>query len=269
MPEQPPVGLDLARQVLAQYKATAKTQPAAKKPTRRRVTRTDGRDPVAFGGVLANLNVDYDWKVALDGGSILDRWTTLCPQFADTVQPISFDADRGRLDLRPCSHAYGASLRLLGGQLAKQINDKVGRPVVRTVRVLPVGAIDAPAAAGARRDERDQAPEPGPVITRDNASDGYHRALQAHREHQAEGLPTNPLLATALARQDAVLAHPAYREPETAFTDAVAERERVAEPAPDGPADRAEAIHRAARAVAIAERAGNTSPLPQQLFGAA
>lgn len=269
MPETAP-GLDLARQVLAQYKATAKTQPAPKKkPTRRRASRMDGRDPVPFGGVLASLNVDYDWRVALDGGSILDRWTTLCPQFADTVQPVSFDAQRGRLDLRPSSHVYATGLSMLGGQLCKQINDKLGREIVRSIRVLRVGPLDAPRPLDAHQDEREQAPEPGPVITPDNASDGYHRALQAHREHQAEGLPTNPLLATAVARQDAVLAHPAYREPETAFTDAVAERERAAEIAPDRPADRAEAIHQAARDRAIAERAGDISPVPQRLFGAA
>lgn len=259
--QQPASGRDLARQALAQYKATARQNPSpVRKPRRRtRTDRTGGRDPIGFGAVLAGLNVDYEWGVALDGGSILDRWATLCPQFVDTVQPIAYDPNTGRLDLRPVSHAYAANLRLLGGQLCKQINDKVGKPVVRSIRVLPVGAITPPSAPQAAQEPSQ---DMGPVITRDTASPGYQRTLAIHQEHRGDpDRPANPHVAAALERQNQALRD--RREPETAFTDAVAGRGQLTE---QQPTDSLEASLRAARARAAADRAGRE---PVRLFGAA
>lgn len=259
--EQPASGRDLARQALAQYKATAKQNPgpARKKPRRTRTDRTGGRDPVGFGAVLAGLNIDYEWGVALDGGSILDQWATLCPQFVDTVQPIAYDPQSGRLDLRPASHAYAANLRLLGGQLCKQINDKVGKMVVRSIRVLPVGAITPP---NAPQGPAEPSQDTGPVITRDTASPGYQRTLEAHREHRGDpDRPANPYVAAALERQNQALRD--RREPETAFTDAVAAHDNLIE---QQPTDSLEASLRAARARAAADRSGRE---PVRLFGAA
>ncbi|MFD5899073.1 DciA family protein [Streptomyces sp. NPDC060366] len=260
---QPASGRDLARQALAQYKATAKHNPGAparKKPRRTRTDRTNGRDPVGFGAVLAGLNVDYEWGVALDGGSILDRWATICPEvFRDTTQPVAFDAGRGRLDLRPGSYPAATQLRLLGGQLAAELNKKLGRGVVRSIRVLPVGAITAPDAP---QDVQEPPQETGPVITRDTASPGYQRTLQAHREHRGDpDRPANPYVAAAVDRQNQALRD--RREPETAFTDAVAAADHLAE---KQPADSLEASLQAARARAAADRAGRE---PVRLFGAA
>ncbi|MEV4975607.1 DciA family protein [Streptomyces scopuliridis] len=262
MPEpQTASGADLARQALAAWRSTANTKTITQQPVRRsRSRRTDGRDPVGFGTVLANLNANQDWRLSLDGGSILDQWASLCPQYADTIQPTAFDPDRGRLDLRPSTHAYAAQLRLLGGQLAKQINDKVGRDVVRSIRVLPVGPI-SPATAPAREPGRPAAAS-APVRTRDTASPGYQRTLQAHLQHKREPGPTNPLIREAIANSDRILAHPSRREPETAFTDAIAAAEQAAAGQPH---DSLDASLRAARTRAARERAGDTQPV-RRLF---
>jgi hypothetical protein len=187
----------------------------------------------------------------LAGGSVIGQWPTLCPQYAGLVQPISYDEHTGRLDLRPGSHSYAAQLRLLGGQLAKQINDKMGSVVVRSIRVLPVGAIAMDSRPAATPES---AGLEAPVRTRETASDGYRRTLEAHQAAKADGEPTNPHVVDAIERQDRVLADPCNREPETAFTDAVAELERLTAPT----VDRAEEIRRAA----IARKRGGNDAAP-------
>ncbi|MEV6165779.1 hypothetical protein AB0L71_28470 [Streptomyces sp. NPDC052052] len=148
------------------------------------------------------------------------------PQYVGHIEPAGFDPERGRLDLRPGSHAYAAQLRILGGQLAKQINDKVGTVVVRSIRILPVGAVTTGTPAV---DPVPAEPTPapgGPVRTRETASPGYHRALAAARAHKPDTV-TNPHVRAAIDRQDQALADPHRREPEAAFTDAVAALEAL------------------------------------------
>ncbi|MFD8777483.1 DciA family protein [Streptomyces sp. NPDC059916] len=159
-------GRDLARQALAAYKANASAGPCstpAKTKPKRPVRPGDGRDPVSLAAAIAGLAAGIPIEAGIAGGNVIDQWATLCPQFTDTVQPIAYDTERGRLDLRPASHAYAAQLRLLGGQLAKQINDKMGRTVVRSIRVLPVGAI-TPARPSA---STLASPSPAPVEIRE------------------------------------------------------------------------------------------------------
>ncbi|MFJ1751150.1 DciA family protein [Streptomyces sp. NPDC088116] len=262
--QQTASGADLARQALAAWRSTANTRPGTHKPVRRsRSQRTDGRDPVGFGTVLARLNTDQDWRVSLDGGSILDQWATLCPQYADTIQPVAYDPDRGRLDLRPSTQAYAAQLRLLGGQLAKQINDKLDRQVVQSIRVLPVGTI-TPATESHQKTERAVAAQE-PVRTRETASPGYRLALQANRDHKPEPGPTNPFLREAITASDRVLADPSRREPEEAFTEAIAAAEQAAAGQCVNSLD---ASLRAARARAARERAREGKPV-RRLFDTA
>jgi hypothetical protein len=257
-------GRDLARQALAAYKATARTQPSTPaKPARKRtVRRGSGRDPVTLADAITALGADLPLEAGLAGGSIIDQWPTLCPQYADRVQPVAYDEQRGRLDLRPASHAYAAQLRILGGQLAKQINDKMGRPVVRTIRVLPVGTVpqhDAYTAVYASSAETAQ-PET-PVKTRETASAGYRAALEAALTHRPDRQPTNPYLAEAVARQDAALR--AKRLPETEHRDAQWELDRLT----SQQSDPEEETRRAAIARKHAEQDGTSEP--RRLFGAA
>lgn len=256
-PEQQPSGIDLARQVLADYKKTTWAVPS-KTPGRpkpkRRARLGDRRDPVSLGAALDALNVEMPLEAGTAGGSVIDQWPALCPQYAGLVQPVGYDAQRGRLDLRPGSHTYAAQLRLLGGQLAKQINDKMGRPVVRTIRVLPVGPIDTSSPA---MPEPERADQHGPVKTRESAHPGYRAALEAVLANRPERQASNPYVAEAEARQ--VAAMRAHRQPETDHPDAVwaqAEAEQKAGPAPGS----MEASERAARAYARRTAGGRDLP---------
>lgn len=228
-------GADAARQALAAWKAgrTPGQAPAPRKKSRRvREDRTGGRDPIGLGGVLGRIAAEQGWKTSLDGGSILDQWPTLCPQYVGKVQPVEFREEKGQLVVRPGSDAYAAQLRLLGGQLCKQINDKLGRDIVRSLGVLPVGAL-----AATRPDVTNDGPErftavnqttppTGPVHTRDTASPGYHLAMAEHQAHKrTRDTAMAPYVREALERQNQALR--AHREDEEAFTDAVAERERL------------------------------------------
>jgi hypothetical protein len=266
MNQQPPAsGADLARQALAAARAAANgtpTQPARKTRTRsRRTDRGSGRDPIAFGSLLGKVSAEQGWPAALEGGNVLARWPELCPQFATTVQPVRYDAERGVLEVRPSSHTIASGLRLLGGQLAKQINDKMGRPVVKTIRVLPVGAVQQPNAYTAVHTEGRPADSEAPVKTRETASPGYRATLEAALTHRPERQPTNPYVAEAQERQEAALR--ARRLPEDEHREAHWELDRLAA----GEVDRSEAVRRAAIARARQERAGGD--VPRRLFGAA
>lgn len=251
-------GADLARQALARARTAAKTRPTpSPKPRRSSRPAHGNRDPQGLGSVLERLTAEQGWDTGLDGGSVIDQWPTLCPQYVGLVQPVHYDAATGRLELRPSSHTYAAQLRLLGGQLAKQINDKMGRVVVRTIRVLPVGATSTTASTTPAPTRR---PEPeAPVKTRETASPGYRAALAAALAHRPEPQPSNPYLAEAIARQDAALR--ANREPESAHRDAVWELDRI-----QSRPDRGEQVRRAALARARQERAGTT---PRRVFDVA
>ncbi|MFI6653258.1 DciA family protein [Streptomyces sp. NPDC050529] len=222
-PQQPAAsGQDLARLALAQYKASTKANPQQPRQTARRSLRGvrtgDRRDPSGLGNVLTQLAGDLGWQQGVQGGNILDRWAELCPQYVDRIEPVHYDAERRVLELRPCSPAYAAQLRLLGGQLAKQINDKVGSEVVRAIKPLPVGAMTAESSsqpAPVTAPAAPAAPAAAPVTTRGTASPGYQAALAAVRPKAATAV--DALVAAAIDRQVRASA----REPETVHANAI------------------------------------------------
>ncbi|MEU9703077.1 DciA family protein [Streptomyces sp. NPDC047981] len=247
MSEPPPKasGQDLARQALAAYKASRPTgpAPARRSKVQRRAARDGGRDPIGFAALLENLGAEQGWAMGVQGGGILDRWAELCPQYEGRVQAVAFDAERGRLDLRPGSDSYAAQLRLLGGQLCRQINDKLNTETVRSIRVLPVGRLEAPRTRDTARDDVARA-EDEPVRTRESASPGYHRALAVHREHHTAPETNTPFaraVAKARARQDAALI--AKRLPDEEHSEYLAELDRLTK---DQPVDRLAASVQAA-----------------------
>jgi hypothetical protein len=268
MPDHPtPSGADLARQALAAYKAGRRpgSGPTSPKPTRRTRRSGDGRDPQAFAAVLERLGAEQGWTGGVRGGNILDRFAELCPQYDGRVQAVAYDADRGRLDLRPGSDAYAAQLRLLGGQLCRQINDKLGTDAVRSIRVLPVASLDTrrtpPSATAAT-----EAPAAGRPRTRETASAGYHQALAVHREHRREEPRTDfaARVAEAAARQTAALL--ARRPPAEEHAEYLAqlEAQQAREPA--------DALEASLRAALRYKRTGQTTGggrEPMQVFGAA
>lgn len=206
-PEQAPSGIDLAREALAAYKKhtwaiPSKTPGPAKPKPRRAIRSGDRRDPAPVRTTFADISTDPRWEAGLTGGSIIDQWPTLCPQYLGLVQPVHYEAATGRLDLRPGSHSYAAQLRLLGGQLAKQVNDKLGRPAVRSIRVLPVGAIATPQPAA--DDDPGTFVRP-PVRTRDDGCPGYQDALAAAIQHKPPTPSVDPYVEEAMRRQETAL----------------------------------------------------------------
>jgi predicted nucleic acid-binding Zn ribbon protein len=251
-------GADLARQALAAARANARNTPAqAPRKTRRtmRVHRGEHGDPQGLGNILDNLTATQGWDTGLDGGNLIDQWTTIAPtELATTVQPVAYDPERGILQVRPSSPAYATQVRMFQQQLAKHLNTQLGRPAVRTIRVL---APSAAPAAGLPEPEQPKTMD-APVKTRGTASPGYRAALEAALANRPEKQPGNPYVAEADARQVAALR--ANRQPETDHQDAVwaqADAEQKAGPKPGS----MEASERAARA--YARRAAGGRDLPR------
>ncbi|CAM5493035.1 MULTISPECIES: DUF721 domain-containing protein [Streptomyces] len=256
MTEPQTSGVDLARVALQAARAAAKQRPVEKKAARRRntVRRGDGRDPIGLGTAITGLLADRGWEAPSAGGNILDQWPQLAPDLATTVQPVHYNPEHGRLDLRPASHAYAAQLRLSGPQLAKRINDKLGRTAVRAIRVLapgPVTPVERPAAESAQTERR---AEPVSVKTRDDASPGYHQVRAAINHGPPVG--TKP----RLEREYGVGEYAHLREAPERFTDAVVAIETAAAAATQG--NDCEASRQAARRRARAEKAGRAPAVP-------
>jgi len=251
MTDKTAAGADLARQALAAYKAGAKNAPTTK-PKLRQIKRArgPGRDPVGLGGVLGNISTEQGWDLAREGGGIRDQWATLCPELVGHAEPVAYDAEQRRLDIRPASPTYATHLRVSCHMLCGRINDKLGKDVVRTIRVLPVGAVagepssdSAPAVAVA----------PGPVKTRETACAGYKATLAAVRKPEARTV--DPKVLEAIERQNK-----AIRGPEEAFADTTAAMEELASK-PIRASERA-------RLAALAFKS-NATPELRNAFGAA
>jgi hypothetical protein len=255
----PASGADLARQALAAARASARQSPVSDRKQRTRTTRaarSSGRDPVGIDGILKRLSEDQDWNTGLDGGSILDRWQTLCPTaLAHLIRPEGYDPDRGLLTLRPAHHAAATQARLVQQQLVAHLNAQIGRPAVRAIRVLAPGSGTEPAAMPPRHAE-----PPAPVKTRETASAGYRQAFAAVQEHKPNRQPTDPYLLEAIARQEA--AARANRQDDSEHRDAAWELDRLAA----AKAAEKEASRQAAIARARDEKAGRN---PRRLSGAA
>lgn len=250
-------GADLARLAFQAARAAAKTKPTTMPKARtRRPIRGERREPAGLGSVLAAVSGELGWQAGVQGGDLLERWPDLCPQYVGRVEPAHFDPRAGRLDLRPASPAYATQLRLLGGQLCKQINDKLGRDLVRSIRVLPVGALaNEESSSRPKAASPVTAVDPGPVKTRETASAGYQATLAAVR--RPEPRTVDPRVLEAIARQD----QDAAREPETAFAATVAAMEDLA-PVAVRPSERA-------RLAAVARKYKAGDQTVRTVFGAA
>jgi hypothetical protein len=271
-----PSGVDLARVALQAAKQAAKNRPAnapeGRSSTRRRsrsVRRTDGREPMTFGTAINALIAERAWDAPVAGGNVVDRWgdvlAAAAPELAGHARAVAFDADTGRLDVVPDAPVYGTKLRWSAPKLIAEANTTAPGANVRTLHVLPPAPGKAgPATAAADPDPQPTAPA-RPVRTRENASDGYRRALAAHRE-TAPPRWVDPVIAEAVERQTAAmreLSRRAFPEPETAVTDAPTPIEAArAQCRRQATATEAAALRRA-RAEHAAREAGTATAVPQ------
>ncbi|WP_432089112.1 DUF721 domain-containing protein [Streptomyces sp. bgisy095] len=261
-------GVDLAHQALlaAREAAKAKRSEVRQKPRRRTTTVVrDGRAPIGFGAAIGMMMTERGLVAPAAGGSVLAQWdtilTTAAPELAGHVKATGFDEESGRLDVVPDAPAYATQARWCAPKLIMAANSTVPEAGIRTINVLAPAtrtttATTFPAAAA------DPAPRPaapaGPVKTRETASAGYRRALEAHRA-VTPPRQDDPALAAAVERQKQVrreLAATVFPDAEQGLEDEVLpslEDVRVQRQS-------AEAVRAAAILRARAERAGRTVP---------
>jgi predicted nucleic acid-binding Zn ribbon protein len=220
----PASGVDLARAALAAARANAKNvpaQPQRKKPTRTRVSRTGGRDPMGLASAITAMMTERGWEPPEAGGSIIDQWPTIAPELVGKVAAERFEHDTGILHLRPASPAYGTQLRLHEVQMLRTIQEKTGSRSVRGLRILaPGGTPRAADTDTAGQPEPSSADSPqAPVRTREDGCPGYQDARAVVLEHRPPAPEVNPYVAEAMRRQEAALR--AGRQPEDEHRDAV------------------------------------------------
>ncbi|WP_328475676.1 DUF721 domain-containing protein [Streptomyces sp. NBC_00377] len=86
------------------------------------------------------------WELPAGAGATLrDRWASIAPELAGHVAAVSYEADSGRLTVRPESSAWATKARL------EQTRVIAGRTVVRSLRILPPGTLPAPDPADVAR----------------------------------------------------------------------------------------------------------------------
>lgn len=255
-PQAPESGVDLARQALAAARAAARQRgerpSGSRKAHRTRTTRQpDGREPIGFQQLLANLITDRAWELPAAGGSLADEWPAIATDLAGHVALAGYDAATGELAVRPVSAPYATAVRLRTRQLIDAANQAVrSATAIRTIRILPPGTLAAPPraseASGTPPKAEAVADEPYQVPA------CYQEAIAAHRRARA-ARTMNPAVQAAVERQIRDTA----REPEHLFTDGQAEMARLREQA-----DRQRArtsSYALAVARARAEKAGLTS----------
>ncbi|BFP50086.1 hypothetical protein KCMC57_64540 (plasmid) [Kitasatospora sp. CMC57] len=230
-----PSGRDLAREALAQALAHRKKTggldaTVRQKPKQvRTARRSGGRDPVGLGAALAGLVAERGWQPGAAGGDLLERWPTIAPELAAHVRAEHFDSKLLCLHLRPSSPAFATQLNLFQQQLVQRINTAMGRPTVRSLRILrPTHQSAAPRATEVSAEpvpERGPAPAaPAELSAELTAARAAARAARAKARAEQD------------ARRAALLAPyahhcPAIREPEEKFVEAVRAREEAEEQA--------------------------------------
>ncbi|TDU67094.1 DUF721 domain-containing protein [Streptomyces sp. KS 21] len=256
-PQAPASGVDLARQALAAARAAARQRgdrpSGSRKAHRARTSRQpDGREPIGFAALLANLVTDRAWELPSAGGSLVDDWPTIATDLTGHVALAGYDPATGELAVRPVSSPYATAVRLRTRQLIDAANQVMGSAnAVRTIRILPPGS--APAAPPLAPEASGTPPTAAPVPDEPyEAPAGYHEAIAAHRQARV-ARTVNPAYLAAAEGQ--ILN--ALREPEHLFADGQAELARLRE---QSDRERARSSsHALAVARARAEKAGLTS----------
>ncbi|MEU0214847.1 DUF721 domain-containing protein [Streptomyces sp. NPDC006265] len=266
-------GVDLARQALTAAREAAKKNGGVRKekPKRRTgtVVRRDGREPLGLGAAIGMMMTERGMVTPAAGGSVLAQFDDIlaaaAPELTGHARAVAFDADTGRLDVVPDAPAYGTKLRWSAPKLIAAANETMPGANVRALHVLAPAAMKAsPDTAAAAPDQQPAAPA-GPVNTRETASDGYRRALAAHRQ-AAPPRMADPDIAAAVERQNRAmreLSRRAFPEPEAVPDDAPASIEVTRAQRRRQAAVTEAAVLRRARAERAAREAGTAAADPQ------
>ncbi|MFD9054353.1 DciA family protein [Streptomyces albidoflavus] len=180
-----PTGVDLARAALNAARAAAQRQGAEttvkRRPRRSMIIHSrTGREPLGLGAAIERMLAERGYTAPAAGGTLCDQWPDIAAALARHTTATSFDADAGRLDITATSTSYATQARLMAGPLTNAANHHVGRPLVKSIRVLNPNA----RAIDPTQVEALPAPAPrGPIRTRENASTSYREALAAHQAH--------------------------------------------------------------------------------------
>ncbi|MFD6876987.1 MULTISPECIES: DUF721 domain-containing protein [unclassified Streptomyces] len=260
-------GVDLARQALAAARAAAQQRgdrpSGSRKAHRSRATRQpDGREPIGFAALLANLVTDRAWELPSAGASLVDEWPAVVTDLTGHVALVGYDPETGELAVRPDSSPYATAVRLRTPQIIDAANQVMGNATaVRSIRILLPGT--APASAPARTaDSVSTPPPPAPKRLQEHyqAPAGYRDAIAAHRQARTSR-PVDPAHQAAVEGQ----IRNAWREPDHLFVEGQAELARHREQADRESEKRSS--HALAVARARAEKAGLTH-LPRQATAA-
>lgn len=262
-------GVDLARQALVAAREVARKNGAtSKKPKRRTTTvvRRDGREPLGLGSAISQMLTERGMVAPAAGGSVLAEFDAVLaaavPELAGRVKAVEFDVESGRLDVVPDAPACGTQLRWSAPKLIAAANAKVPGGLVRALHVLAPAAMKAgPAPAAA--DPAPQPVSPAAPVERRMPPEGYHRAMEAHRQAALRSR-VDPHIAEAVERQNRAmreLSRRAFPEPE-AVEDAPAPIDAVrAQRRREAAATEAAALRRARSE--RAQRSGVAALLPQ------
>ncbi|MFJ9380341.1 DciA family protein [Streptomyces sp. NPDC101455] len=260
-------GVDLARVALRAALETARknggsTRTAKQKPRTAPVVRRDGREPMGLGAAIGALVTERAWELPAAGATLRQRWEAIAPELAGHVVAVGYDPDSGRLTVCPESAAWATKARLEQSRIIAAANASAGRTVVRGLRILAPGSVPAPGPDGGVL-QVPEAPK-GPVKTRELVSDGYHRALAAHRQ-AASPSRVDPGIAEAVERQNRAmreLSRRAFPEPDVVAGDAPAPIETARVDRRRQAAATEAAARRRARRERAARESGTAAGLP-------
>mgnify|MGYP005808366351 CR=1 FL=1 len=103
-------------------------------PDRSQVVRTP-HAPESLGDLLDGVIRDRRWGEKLRGATVFDRWEEVVgPDLAQHCQPVRIAG--GVLTVAASSPQWATQLRYLTGQLALNVNQAMGEPVVTSVNVV-------------------------------------------------------------------------------------------------------------------------------------
>lgn len=135
-------GVDLARSALEAARRGAAARPERRRTRSRPVRRgrgytgssPDGRDPEAFGELVARMVRDRGWQEVAADASVMGRWEEMVgPDIAEHARPESLQD--GELVVVAESTAWATQLRLLAPTILAAISREAGAGVVRKMRV--------------------------------------------------------------------------------------------------------------------------------------